>query len=125
MSLQIMSLQIISVSVISALISAKIIPAIPVPAIPAKANTITGLIFIICKLQEKYLAKNNELWMVFVDLEKAFDRVPWEMVWWALRYLGVDEWIVSVIKGMYEDASTKVRMNGWESKAFNVRVGMH
>ena len=56
--------------------------------------------------------------MAFVDLEKAFDRVPREVVWWALRYLGVDEWIVSVIKAMYEDASTKVRMNGRE------RVGL-
>jgi hypothetical protein len=35
--------------------------------------------------------------MAFVDLEKAFDRVLQEVVWWALRYLGVDEWIVSVI----------------------------
>ena len=35
----------------------------------------------------------------------------------------MDEWIVSVIKAMYEDALTKVRMNGWESKAFNVRDG--
>ena len=63
--------------------------------------------------------------MAFVDLEKAFDRVPREVVWWALRYLGVDEWIVSVIKAMYEDASTKVRMNGRESRAFSVRVGVH
>ena len=37
----------------------------------------------------------------------------------------LDEWIVSVIKAMYEDSSTKVRMNGRESKAFNVRVGVH
>ena len=35
------------------------------------------------------------------------------------------EWIVSVIKVMYEDASTKVRMNGRESRAFNVKVGLH
>ena len=68
-------------------------------------------IFIVRQLQEKYLAKNKELWMAFVDLEKAFDRVLREVVWWALKYLGVDEWIVSVIKAMYEDASTKVRMN--------------
>ena len=58
--------------------------------------------------------------MAFVDLEKAFDRVPQEVVWWVLRYLGVDEWIVSVMKTMYEDASTKVRMMIWrESRAFN------
>ena len=47
------------------------------------------------------------------------------MVWRALRYLGVDEWIVSVIKAMYEDATTKVRLNGRESHAFSVRVGVH
>ena len=38
---------------------------------------------------------------------------------------GVDEWIVSVIKAMYEDATTTVRVNGRESKAFSVRVGVH
>ena len=36
----------------------------------------------------------------------------------------MDEWIVSVIKAMYEDATT-VRVNGRESKAFSVRVGVH
>ena len=51
-----------------------------------------------------------------MDLEKAFDRVPREVVWWALRCLGVDEWIVSVIKAMYEDATTTVRVNGRESR---------
>ena len=59
-----------------------------------------------------------------MDLEKAFDRVPRE-VWWALRYLGLDEWIVSVIRAMYEDATTKVRLNGRESNAYSVRVGVH
>ena len=85
----------------------------------------TDAIFIVRQLQEKYLARNKELWLAFVDLEKAFDRVPRKVVWWALRCLGVDEWIVSVIKAMYEDASTTVRVNGRESKAFSVRVGVH
>ena len=49
---------------------------------------------------------------------------PREVVWWALRYLAVDEWIVSVIRAMYEDATTKVRLNGRESKAFSVKVGV-
>ena len=52
--------------------------------------------------------------MAFVDLEKAFDRMPREVVWWALRYLGVDEWILS-IRAMNEDATTKLRLNGKES----------
>ena len=40
------------------------------------------------------------------------------------RYLGVEEWIVSVIKAIYEDAPTKVRLYGRESRAFNVKVGV-
>ena len=36
----------------------------------------TDAIFIVRQLQEKYLGKKRELWMAFVDLEKAFDRVP-------------------------------------------------
>ena len=33
--------------------------------------------------------------------------------------------IVSVIRVMYEDVTTKVRLNGRESNAFSVRVGVH
>ena len=85
----------------------------------------TDAIFIVRQLQEKYMAKKKDLWMAFVDLEKAFDRVPRDVVWWALRSLGVDEWLVSVIKAMYVDTSTMVRIGGKVSKAFGVRVGVH
>ena len=36
----------------------------------------TDAIFVVRQLQEKYLAANKRLYMAFVDLEKAFDRVP-------------------------------------------------
>ena len=42
-------------------------------------------ICIVRQMQEKYLAKKKELWLAFVDLEKAFDRVPLEVVWWACK----------------------------------------
>ena len=41
----------------------------------------TDAIFIVRQMQEKYLAKKKELWMAFVDLEKAFGRVPREVIW--------------------------------------------
>ena len=90
---------------------------------PGKGTT--NAIFIVRQLQEKFLAKKKELWMAFVDLEKAFDRVPREVVWWALRKIGVDEWIVNVIKAMYDGANTAVKFNDGESKEFNVKVGVH
>jgi hypothetical protein len=85
----------------------------------------TDAIFIVRQLQEKYLAKKKDLWMAFVDLEKAFDRVPREVVWWALRNLGVNEGLVSVIGAMYADTSTMVKLNGNVSKGFKVKVGVH
>ena len=36
----------------------------------------TNVIFILRELQEKYLENDKELYWVFVDLEKVFDRVP-------------------------------------------------
>ena len=51
----------------------------------------TNAIFILRQLQEKHLASNKPLYMVFVDLEKAFDRVPQDVIWWAMRELGIDE----------------------------------
>ena len=38
----------------------------------------TDAIFVVWQLQEKYLAVNKRPIMAFIDLEKAFDRVPWK-----------------------------------------------
>ena len=67
----------------------------------------TDAIFV---LQEKYLAANKRLYKAFVDLEKAFDRVPRKVIWWALRKLGVDEWIVPLVQGMYSNARSRVHV---------------
>ena len=85
----------------------------------------TDAIFVIRQLQEKYLAANKRLYMAFVDLEKAFDRVPRKVIWWALRKLGVDEWIVHLVQGMYSNARSRVRVGEGYSEEFEVKVGVH
>ena len=59
----------------------------------------TDTIFVVRQLQKKYLAANNRLYMAFVDLEKAFYRVPQKVIWWELRKLGVEEWTVQLVQG--------------------------
>ena len=79
---------------------------------PGKGTT--DAIFIVRQVQEKFLGKQKKLWIAFVYLEKAFDRVPRDVLWWALRRVGVEEWLIKAIKSMYERCTTTVRMNGEE-----------
>ena len=85
----------------------------------------TDAIFVLRQLQEKYLAKKKNLYFAFVDLEKAFDRVPRDVVWWAMRKLGVDEWLINVVKAMYTNSRSQVRINCEFSDQFPIRVGVH
>ena len=82
-------------------------------------------IFIIRQMMEKYEAAGRKLFMVFVDLEKAFDRVPREVIWWALRRKGVLEREIKVIMEMYKDIKTAVRVESMRSELFYVKVGVH
>ena len=85
----------------------------------------TDAIFIVRQLQEKFLAKNKNLYLAFVDLEKAFDRVPRQVLWWAMRKLGIDEWIVQLVQAMYCELRSKVHIDNCFSDSFNVNVGVH
>ena len=51
-----------------------------------------------------------------MDLEKAFDRVPREVISWAMRKLGVKEWLVSAMMSMYTSAKTVIRIDYGNSK---------
>ena len=85
----------------------------------------TDAIFVVRQLQEKYLAANKRLYTAFVDLEKASDRVPRKVIWWALRKLGVEEGIVRLVQGMYANARSRVRVGEGYSEEFEVKVGVH
>ena len=85
----------------------------------------TDAIFVVRQLQEKYLAANKRLYMAFVDLEKVFDRVPRKVIWWALRKLGVEEWIVRLVQGLYANARSCARVGEGYSEEFEVKVGVH
>ena len=65
-------------------------------------------VFIVKQLQEKYLEVNEDLFFAFVDLEKAYDCVPRELVYWCLRRRGVPETLVRLIAATYSEAKAAV-----------------
>jgi len=54
-------------------------------------------LFILRRMQEQYLDKKKKLYMCFVNLEKAFDRVPRRMMEWAMRKKGIPDKMVRAI----------------------------
>ena len=63
--------------------------------------------------------------VAFVGLEKSFDRVPHKVLWWSLRKLGEDEWVIGLVKAMYSNAPPNVQVKGSSSEPLKVTVGVN
>ena len=85
----------------------------------------TDAIYILRQMQEKHIIRKRKIYLIFVDLEEAFDRVPGSILWWTMRKLGIDEWFVRLVKVMYDGANSRVRVNGCFTERFEVTVGVH
>ena len=59
-------------------------------------------IFLIRQVMERYKEKKKDLHMVFIDLEKAYDKIPRNVTWWALDKHKVPTKYVGLIKDMYK-----------------------
>ena len=67
-------------------------------------------IFIVRRMQEKYQKKDKNLYMCFIDMEKAFDRVPRKVMEWALRKKGLSEVMIWAVMSLYDGGKTR----GWD-----------
>ena len=90
---------------------------------PGKGTT--DAVFIIKQLQEKHLEVHKELFLTFVDLETAYDRVPRDLVYWCLRRRGVPEKLVRLVETTYRGASTVVRTTHGRTDEFPTKVGLY
>ena len=85
----------------------------------------TDGIFCIRQLMEKFREKQQELHLVFIDLEKAYGRVPRQEIWRCLREKMVPEKYVRIIQEMYRNSCTRVRSSVGETDGFEIGVGLH
>jgi hypothetical protein len=65
-------------------------------------------IFLIRQLIERYMEQKKDLHMIFIDLEKTYDKVPRNVVWWALQKHKVSSKYITLIKDMYDNVVTSV-----------------
>ncbi|GKB28441.1 retrovirus-related pol polyprotein LINE-1 [Tanacetum coccineum] len=68
--------------------------------------------------------RQRDLHLAFLDLEKAYDSVPRELIWKTLVDKGTSRRYIKVIKDMYDGAKTRVRTSIGNTEFFPI-VGLH
>jgi len=80
----------------------------------------TEAIYLLRRLMGLYRDRKMDLHLVFIDLEKAYDRVPRNLVWSCLEQKGVLSGYIRAIKDMCDGGRTRVRTPGGATDDFYV-----
>jgi hypothetical protein len=81
-------------------------------------------IFLIRQLMKRCREQKKDLHIVFIDLEKAYDKVPKNVMWWALQKHKVSTKYITLIKDMYNNVVTSVRTSDGDTNDFPINIGM-
>lgn len=82
------------------------------------------MIFTLRQLQEKCREQHQPLYMAFIDLSKAFDRVSRELLWDVLARYGCPDKFIRILRLLHDNMLARVITNGDCSGPFNVTAGV-
>ena len=82
------------------------------------------MVFALRQLQEKCIEQHQDLYIMFVDLTKAFDTVSRPALWAILSRLGCPPKFVRMIRAFHEGMMARVIENGDVSDPFPVSNGV-
>jgi len=82
-------------------------------------------IYLLRGLMGLYRDRTIDLHMVFIDLKKAYNRIPREVLWRCLKNKGVSPVYMRLHKDMYEVGGTSVRTLGGVTNDFYIGMGLH
>jgi hypothetical protein len=70
-------------------------------------------IFILRTIIDKYLSqKRGKVYWLLVDLQKAFDTVEREALWWKLGKKGISSKFIEGVKGIYKNVKISAKLEG-------------
>ena len=82
-------------------------------------------VFVLHGVISKYLSKKGgKLYCIFVDFSKAFDSVNRSKLFVKLNKVGIQGKIFKIIKNMYSEVYSSVRVGGLLTESFNCPVGV-
>jgi hypothetical protein len=82
-------------------------------------------IFLIRQLIERCMDQKKGMYMIFIDLENAYDKVPRNVMWWVLQTHKVSSKYITLIKDMYDNVVTSVRISNGDTNDFLINIGLH
>ena len=77
------------------------------------------------QLIERLRERKRNLHMVFIHLEKAYDKVPREILWWTLMKKRVPIKYIDIIRDMYDGVVANVRTYEGITSDFYITIGLH
>jgi hypothetical protein len=83
-------------------------------------------IFLIRQLMKRCREqKKKDLHMVFIDLEKAYDKVPRNVMWWVLQKHKISTKYITLIKDLYDNVVTSDRTSERDTTDFPINIAPH
>ncbi len=64
------------------------------------------------------------MFMLFVDLRKAYDSVPRKALWYALERYGVPDSLLRIVRSLHDGMQAQVTVDGQVAPMFEVRNGL-
>jgi hypothetical protein len=63
--------------------------------------------------------------MIFIYLEKAYDKIPENVMWWTLEKKKVSTKYIALIKDIYINIVISIRTCVDKSNVFSIKIGLH
>ena len=89
-----------------------------------KGRGCMDMVFVLRRLIEESVEFKKQLYVNFVDFEKAFDSVFREALWGIMKEYGMPEKMITMIKALYEGFECAVIHEGKLSTYFQVETGV-
>lgn len=89
-----------------------------------KGRSCADQIYVLRQVCEKMREKKKSVYVAFMDLEKAYDRVDREAMWQVMRVYGLGGRVLRGIMSFYEDGRACVRVGEKMSESFEVKMGL-
>lgn len=70
----------------------------------------SDMIFTVRQLVEKSWEHRSEVFLLFIDLKKAYDSVPREAMWSALGKLGVPDQVIDIIRSFHQHMQVQIQL---------------